>query len=338
MKVRQYGRTGLFVPEITLGTASFGGMNFSRTHAGLDEDAARGQVSAAMDAGANLFDTADGYGRGESEVLLGRAIKTLGLARADFMVSTKVGLATGGGANDRGASRSHILDAASASLRKLGLDYVDIYHVHLPDRLTPIEETVGALQQVVARGYARYVACSNWLSWRVMKGIAHAERFGWARFDGIEAYYSLAGRDIERELVPLIQDEGLGLLAYSPQARGLLSGEIGPDEPRGIPVDKARLAACLEALRRVAEAHDCSLSRVAIAWVLTRPFVSSVIIGASSSAQLTEALAATDLHLSADEIEALDTASAPAPEYPAWLEPFADGQRIPKERRDPSAR
>ncbi len=334
VKTRRYGRTGMFVPELSLGTANFGGQGHAPGNFGLTPEIACGQIAVAMDHGVNLFDTADGYTRGNSESAIGEAIKTLGLARRDFIISTKVGIATGPGANQRGASRVHILEAITASLRRLSVDYVDIYHVHLPDRITPIEETVRALQDVVARGYARHVACSNWLSWRVMKAIAIASQHGWPSFDGVESYYSLAGRDIERELVPLVVEEGLGLLAYSPQARGLLSGKADLEKPSAIPVERDRVNACLRGMRVVAAAHGVSLSVVAIAWLLTKPFVSSVIIGASSKAQLLDNLSAGDLVLGADEIAALDRASALRPEYPGWLEDFAEKQRFPRRDRE----
>jgi aryl-alcohol dehydrogenase-like predicted oxidoreductase len=331
MKVRQYGRTGLFVPELSIGTASFGATDFSRNNPPVDEEAARRQVAIALDAGANLFDTADGYAKGNSELFLGRALKSLGIKRRDVLISTKAGLATGPGANHRGASRANLVDAVTASLERLGVDHIDIYHVHLPDTFTPIEETARALEDIATRGFARYLACSNWRPWRIMKAIGLAERNGWRQFDGVEAYYSLVGRDIERELVTLLKDEGLGLLAYSPQARGLLSGTsysgTGP-----IPVPPDRLAVCLQAMRGITAARGISLSRLAVAWALAKPFVSSVIIGASSEAQLKENLRAAEVALTGEETSLLDQASALAPEYPEWLEPFAVQQRTPKNR------
>jgi aryl-alcohol dehydrogenase-like predicted oxidoreductase len=238
-------------------------------------------------------------------------------------------LATGKGANQRGASRTHILSAITASLKRLALDHVDLYHIHLWDEITPVEETVSALDEVVKRGYVRYVACSNWLSFRIMKAIGISNACGFAKFDGVESYYSLVGRDIERELVRLVVDEGLGLLAYSPQARGILSGKVDLGISRGIPVDEVRTRACLNALAAIAAARGVSSSRVAVAWVLAKPFVSSVVIGASSMEQLADNLAAGDLNLTDEEVGALNRASELSPEYPAWLEPFASRQRAP---------
>lgn len=330
MKVRQYGRSGLFVPEISIGTATYGGAGFSAGNTPMTEETARACVAMAIDRGANAFDTADGYAQGNSELVLGCALKALGLARRDFLVFTKAGLATGSGANHRGASRANILDASVASLRRLSIDYIDIFHVHLHDHITPIEETVEALKDVVSRGYARYVACSNWQSWRVMKAIGIASQHGWPRIGGIEAYYSLAGRDIEREIVPLIREEGLGLLAYSPLARGALSGKPR-STPNVIPVP--RVEQCLAALRGIAQRRGVSSSQIAIAWLLTRAFVSSVLVGASSTEQLADNLTAAEIVLGPEEIRLLDEASALPPEYPDWLDGFSRKQREPAEWR-----
>jgi aryl-alcohol dehydrogenase-like predicted oxidoreductase len=249
--------------------------------------------------------------------------------RDQIVVATKVRGRTGPGVNQVGLSRGHILHGIDQSLRRLGLDYVDLYQIHGFDPATPIEETVRALDAVVRSGKARYVGFSNLPAWLAMKAIAHAGANGLARFESAQVYYSIAGRDIEREMVPMAQSEGVAILPWSPLAGGLLSGKFDPDKPgpQGArrssfdfpPVDRSRLPRVLAALRSVAEAAGLSVARVALAWQLTRPFVTSVIIGAKSRDQLADNLAAADVTLSPEHIRELDEASALPPEYPGWM-------------------
>jgi len=332
MRYNQLGRTGLYVSELCLGTMTFGGKSFWEVIGKLGAKEVETIVGTALDAGVNFIDTADVYSEGESERLVGGALQALGRTRDGIVVATKVRGRTGPGVNDVGLSRGHILDGIDASLKRLGLDHVDLYQIHGFDPSTPIEETVRALDDVVRSGKARYVGFSNLPAWLAMKAIGYAEAHGLARFCSAQMYYSIAGRDIEREIVPLAQSEGLSILPWSPLAGGLLSGKFDPDAkgPEGArrtafdfpPVDRARLPGVLSALRSVAEATGASLARVALAWQLTRPFVTSVIIGARNREQLVDNLAATAVKLTAEQVKQLDEASALPREYPGWMLEF----------------
>jgi aryl-alcohol dehydrogenase-like predicted oxidoreductase len=329
MRYRSLGKTGLYVSELCLGTMTFGGKSFWEVIGKLGGAEAQGLVGAALDAGVNFIDTADVYSEGESEKLLGDALAALARPRDQVVIATKVRGRTGPGPNQVGLSRGHILASIDASLRRLKLDFVDLYQIHGVDPETPIEETVCALDDVVRSGKARYVGFSNLPAWQAMKAIGFAEASGLARFHSAQMYYSIAGRDIEREIVPMAVQEGVGILPWSPLAGGLLSGKFDPDKagPDGArrtsfdfpPVDKARLPKVLSALRRVSEETGASVARVALAWLLTRPFVTSVIIGAKTREQLADNLAAADLQLSLAQIAGLDEASALPAEYPGWM-------------------
>jgi aryl-alcohol dehydrogenase-like predicted oxidoreductase len=308
---------------------TFGGKGFWERIGSLGSKEVEGILGSSFDAGVNFIDTADVYSEGESEKLVGGALQSLGRPRDQVVVATKVRGRTGPGVNEIGLSRGHILSGIEASLRRLGLEYVDLYQIHGFDPVTPIEETVRALDDVVRSGKARYVGFSNLPAWVAMKALAFADHNGLARFQSAQVYYSIAGRDIEREIAPMAQAEGVAILPWSPLAGGLLSGKFDPDKkgPEGArrttydfpPVDRTRLPRVLDALRKVAGEAGVSVARVALAWHLTRPFVTSVIIGAKSRDQLTDNLAATALSLSAEQIKALDEASALPPEYPAWM-------------------
>jgi aryl-alcohol dehydrogenase-like predicted oxidoreductase len=250
-------------------------------------------------------------------------------ARTDIVLATKVMGAVGKGVNDRGASRGHIMDGVKASLKRLGTDYIDLYQIHGFDPLTPIEETVRALDDLVRQGHVRYVGVSNWAAWTTMKALGIADRHGWARFSSLQAYYTIAGRDLERELVPMMQAEGLGLLVWSPLAGGLLSGKFnregdGPEGARRVafdfpPVNRDRVFDCIDAMRPIADAHGVSVARIALAYVLAKPFTTSVIIGAKTVEQLDDNLASVDIRLTAEEIQQLDAVSALPEEYPGWM-------------------
>jgi aryl-alcohol dehydrogenase-like predicted oxidoreductase len=332
MRYRLLGRTGVYVSELCFGAMTFGGKGFWQVVGTQGEAEAQALVGASLDAGVNFFDTADVYSEGESERLLGRALAALGRPREQLVVATKVRGRVGPGPNQIGLSRAHILASIDGSLQRLGLDHVDLYQIHGVDPTTPIEETVRALDDVVRAGKARAVGFSNLPAWLAMKAIAYADARGLARFQSGQVYYSLAGRDIERELVPLAQDQGLAILPWSPLAGGLLSGKFDPEKPgpEGArrttfdfpPVDRARLPRVLAALRAVAAQTGASVARVALAWELTRPFVTSVILGAKSREQLTENLAAVDLALAPEQVKLLDEASALPPEYPGWMVEF----------------
>jgi aryl-alcohol dehydrogenase-like predicted oxidoreductase len=295
-------------------------------------------VKRSLDAGINFFDTADVYSEGESEKTLGQSIRNLGLARKDVVIATKVFGRVGPGRNDVGASRGHIMDAIDASLRRLQTDYIDLYQIHGNDVITPVEETLRALDALVTQGKVRYIGVSNWQAWKIAKALAISEFKGLARFDTLQAYYSIAGRDLEREIVPLLEAERTGLLVWSPLAGGLLSGKFTRDnqKPEGARrsgfdfpvVDKERAWKILEVIAPIAEAHGCSPARIALAWLLTRPVVTSVIIGAKRIDQLEDNLAAIELELSAAEIERLDAISVLPPEYPGWMLPFQGASRL----------
>jgi len=329
MRMKRLGRTGLYVSELCLGTMTYGGKGFWEVIGKLGLDAVAGQLATALDAGVNFLDTADVYHEGESEKLVGQAMRKLGLARDRLVIATKVRGRLGPGPNDAGLSRKHILDAIDGSLGRLGVDHVDLYQIHGVDPATPIEETVEALADVVRAGKVRYVGFCNLPAWLAMKALAIADRRGLPRFVSAQMYYTMASRDIEREIVPLAGDEGLAILPWSPLAGGLLTGkfvdgEAGPAGARRTafdfpPVDKPRAFRCVEAMRPIAAAHGVSVAQIALAYLLHKPHVTSVIIGARTDEQLADNLAAAKVRLTADELAALDAVGALTPEYPGWM-------------------
>ncbi len=330
MKYRPLGRTGQYVSEICLGTMTFaGGAGFWRAIGALDQKASTALIGRALEAGVNFFDTANVYSEGQSEAQLGQALRDLGVKREDVIIATKVRGRMGPGPNAVGLSRGHIMDQIAASLKRLGLDHVDLYQIHGFDPVTPFEEILRALDDCVSRGLVRTIGCSNLAAWQIMKALAISEKRGWARFETVQAYYSIAGRELEREIIPLVEDQGLGVMVWSPLAGGFLSGKFtrdkkGDNDSRRTtfdfpPVDKERAYDIVDAMAPIAKAHDASVARVALAWLLQRKGVMSVIIGAKSVEQLDDNLAAADLALSAEEMATLDAASALRPEYPGWM-------------------
>lgn len=329
MKYRRLGNTGLFVSEICLGTMTWGGKGFWQVIGQLQGDDAAGQLKRAVDAGVNFIDTADVYHEGLSETLLGEAIRKLGLRRQSLVLATKCRGRVGPGPNDVGLSRGHILDAIDASLTRLGTDHIDLYQVHGHDPATPLEETVEALDAVVRAGKVRYVGFCNMAAWRVAKALGISERKGFHRFVSAQVYYTIASRDIEREIVPLAREEGLGILPWSPLAGGLLTGKFsGESAPEAgarrasfdfPPVDRERAERCIAVMREIAASKGVSIAQVALAWLLHQPHVTSVIIGAKSEAQLDENLASAHVQLTAEELVRLDEVSALPREYPAWM-------------------
>ena len=343
MKYNQLGRTGLFVSEICLGAMTFGGnadAGMWKAIGALGQDEVDGIVARALAAGVNFIDTADVYSFGQSERLVGQALKNLGVARKDVVVATKVLGEMGPGPNDRGASRGHIMDSVRGSLERLQTDHIDLYQIHGNDTVTPIDETLRALDDLTRQGLVRYVGVSNWAAWKIAKALGLSEAKTYARFETLQAYYSIAGRDLERELVPMLTEEKLGLMVWSPLAGGLLSGKFGPGAPTQAdarrtnfdfpPVDRDRAWACVAAMREIGNAHDVSVARVALAWLLAKPHVMSVIIGAKTVAQLDDNLAATGLVLTADEIARLDQVSALPSEYPGWMFAMQGASRRPR--------
>jgi aryl-alcohol dehydrogenase-like predicted oxidoreductase len=327
MEYRQLGRSGLRVSTITLGTMGFGGTGWATPVGQIDVDGARRQIGLARDAGVNLFDTADIYSNGLSEEILGKA---LGADRDQVLVATKVRLPMGDGPNDAGLSRHHIIRSAEASLRRLGTDYIDLYQVHEWDGQTPLEETLQALDDLMRSGKVRYIGCSNYAAWHLMKALWTADRNGLTPFVSLQSYYSLQARDIEHELVPLAVDQGLGILVWSPMAGGLLSGKYrrGVQPPPGSrhltewsepPVyDQDKLYDTVEVLVAIGEQLGVSAAQVALAYTLAKPAVTSVIVGARTEQQLADNLAAADLKLAAADIERLDEVSAQPLPYPFW--------------------
>ncbi len=330
MRNRPLGRTGLYVSELCLGTMTFGGGDGIWGQIGnLQQADAERLVVQAIDAGINFIDTADVYSGGLSEQITGQALKNLKVPRDSVVVATKVFGQTGPGPNARGASRHHILDGIKASLKRLQLDHIDLYQIHGFDPATPIEETVRALDQLVRHGHVRYVGVSNWAAWQIVKAVGIAERLGLARPESLQAYYTIAGRDLERELIPMLRSEGIGLMVWSPLAGGLLSGKFEREKKGEAgdrrttfdfpPVDRERAFACVDAMRPIAQAHGVSVAQIAIAWLLAQPQVTSVIIGAKRPEQLADNIAAAQVTLSADELKQLDEVSRLPSEYPGWM-------------------
>ncbi len=328
MRYNRLGRTGLLVSELCLGTMTFGETEGRFKHvAGLGQGAADEIFKASFDAGINFFDTANVYSAGKSEEIVGQSLRNLGLKRDEVVIATKAMGAMGDAPNSKGVSRYHIMAAVEASLQRLQLDHIDLYQVHGFDVLTPIEETVRALDNLVSRGLVRYVGVSNWAAWQIMKAIGIAERHGLARFESLQAYYTVAGRDLERELVPMMQSEQVGLMVWSPLAGGLLSGKYsraGEGEGRRAnfdfpPVDKDRAFDLIDLMRPMAESRGVTVAQIALSWLLHQPVVTSVIIGAKRMDQLTDNIAACDVSLTADELAQLGDASDLPAEYPGWM-------------------
>src|SRR5580658_7627350 len=330
MEFRTLGCSGLKVPVLSYGTGTFGGGNeFFKAWGASDVAEATRLVDICLDAGVNLFDTADIYSDGLSETILGKAVAG---RRDDVLISTNATFRMGGrsGPNDLGSSRYHLIKACEASLRRLGTDYIDIYHLHGFDALTPAEEVLSTLNQLVVSGKVRYIACSNFSGWHLMKSLSVAEKYGWERYVGHQVYYSLIGREYEWELMPLALDQGVGALVWSPLGWGRLTGKIRrgkpfPAESRlhttaglGPQVADEYLYKVVDALDEVAKETGKSVPQVALSWVLERPTVSTVIFGARNEEQLRQNLGAAGWNLSAAQVAKLDKASDVTPVYPYW--------------------
>ena len=331
MRYNPLGNTGVFVSELCLGTMTFGGEGEMWSKIGdLKQADADKLIGRALEAGINFIDTADVYSFGQSEVMTGQALKNLKVPREDVIVATKVFGETGtNGINSRGLTRHHIVDGVKASLKRLQLDHIDLYQVHGFDPATPIEETVRALDNLVQHGHVRYVGVSNWAAWQIVKARGIAERYGLSRFQSLQAYYTVAGRDLEREIIPALTSEQMGLMVWSPLAGGLLSGKYGRDKEgekgsRRVsfdfpPVDKERGYDCIDVMRGIAQKRKVSVAQIALAWLLHQKAVTSVIIGAKKLEQLDDNIAACEVTLKDEELAALDKVSALLPEYPGWM-------------------
>jgi aryl-alcohol dehydrogenase-like predicted oxidoreductase len=331
MRYNQLGNTGVFVSELCLGTMTFGGEGEIWSKIGdLKQADADKLIGRAIEAGINFIDTADVYSVGQSEIMTGQALKNLKVPREDVIVATKVFGETGTkGVNSRGLTRHHIQDGVKASLKRLQLDHIDLYQVHGFDAATPIEETVRALDNLVQHGHVRYVGVSNWAAWQIVKALGISERHGLSRFQSLQAYYTVAGRDLEREIIPALTSEQMGLMVWSPLAGGLLSGKYGRDKEgeQGSrrasfdfpPVNKERGYDCIDVMRGIADKRKVSVAQIALAWLLHQKAVTSVIIGAKKIEQLDDNIGATEVKLDADELTALDKVSALPPEHPAGI-------------------
>ncbi|MGA2188300.1 MAG: aldo/keto reductase [Steroidobacteraceae bacterium] len=339
MRYRLLGQTGLHVSELCLGTMTYGGGGGIWESIGkLQQGAVDEQLTAAVDAGINFIDTANVYSLGQSEILVGQSLRNLKLRRDQLIIATKATGAMNETPNGRGQSRHHLFNEVDASLKRLQLDYIDLYQLHAFDPLTPFEESLSALNDLVRSGRVRYIGLCNMSAWQIMKALAMSDARGWARFSSVQAYYTVAGRDLERELVPLLLDQKLGLMVWSPLAGGLLSGKFKSADDKGpagarratfdFPVvNKERAFACVDAMRPMAAARQVSVAQIALAWLLAKPFVSTVIIGAKTLDQLRDNIASTRVQLTEEELKLLDEASELPAEYPGWMLAMQSGMR-----------
>jgi aryl-alcohol dehydrogenase-like predicted oxidoreductase len=339
MEFRQLGYSGLKVPVLTFGTGTFGGRNeFFKAWGSTDVPEATRLVDICLEAGLNMFDTADGYSEGLSEEILGKAVAG---RREKVLLATKAFFPTGPGPNDRGTSRHHLIQACEASLRRLNTDYIDLYQMHAFDAISPVEETLRALDTLVSSGKVRYIGCSNFSGWHLMKSLSVSERYGWARYVSHQAYYSLIGRDYEWELMPLALDQRIGTLVWSPLGWARLTGKIRRGQPlpevtrlpktaeSGPPVADEYVYRVVDAIDEVAKETGKTVPQIALNWLLQRPTISSVIIGARNEEQLRQNLGAVGWNLSADQIKKLDAASAVTLPYPYWHQRQTEGGRNP---------
>jgi aryl-alcohol dehydrogenase-like predicted oxidoreductase len=330
MEFRTLGRSGLKVPVLSYGTGTFGGGNeFFKAWGASDVAEATRLVDICLEAGVNLFDTADVYSDGLSETILGKAIAG---RRDEVLISTKATFRMGGqtGPNDLGSSRYHLIRSCEASLKRLGTEYIDIYHLHGFDALTPVDEVMSTLNQLVVSGKVRYIACSNFSGWHLMKSLGVADKYGWARYVGHQVYYSLVGREYEWELMPLALDQGVGALVWSPLGWGRLTGKIRRGQPlpaesrlhktseQGPQVGDEHLYKVVDALDGVAKETGKSVPQVALNWLLQRPSISTVIFGARNEEQLRQNLGTVGWNLSGEQVAKLDAASDVTPVYPYW--------------------
>ncbi len=331
MDYRHLGRSGLKVPELCFGAGTFGsGDEFFKAWGETTPDEARKLVDICMEAGVNLFDTADVYSTGGSELMLGKALSHL--KREDILISTKATFRFGKGPNDVGSSRYHLIHSLEGSLKRLGTDYIDIYHLHAFDASTPVEETLNTLDKMVHEGKVRYIACSNFSGWHLMKSLSVSERYGWARYVGHQVYYSLIGRDYEWELMPLAVDQGVGALVWSPLGWGRLTGKIRrgqplPKESRlntkvvlegGPKPQEEYLYKVVDALDEVAKETGKTVPQISLNWVLGRPTVSTVVLGARNEEQLRANLGSVGWKLTPEQVAKLDAASSVDLAYPYW--------------------
>jgi len=328
MKYNLLGNTGLKVSELCLGTMTFGGKGMYTAIGQLGQEPVDALMKRSIDAGINFIDTANVYSEGLSEELTGASIKNLGLNRNDLVLATKVRGTMGTGPNDAGLTRKHIMHQVENSLKRLQTDYIDLYQVHSYDPLTPIEETIGALDDLVKSGKVRYIGASNYAAWQLMKALGYSTHHRLAKYVSLQAYYTIAGRDMERELIPLLNDQKVGLMVWSPLAGGLLSGKYTRDDDNNEgrrknfdfpPVNRDRAFNVLDLLHPMAKEKNATVAQLAIAWLLHQPAVTTVIIGANKQEQLEDNLKSIDIKFTAEELQQLDEASKLPSEYPKWM-------------------
>ena len=338
MKYNQFGNIGVLVSEMCLGTMTFGGSGYWKAMGELQQDAVNDIIKTAVDNGVNFIDTANVYSFGQSETLLGRALKTLGLSRHELIIATKVRGRMGEGKNQVGLGRLQIMQQIEESLKRLQTDHVDLYQIHGLDPITPLEETMRGLEDVVRSGKVRYIGCSNLAAWQVMKANGIAKKNGWTKFVSTQNYYSIAGRDLENEIVPMVRDQQMGILPWSPLAGGFLSGKYTrtnkpADESRRLnfdfpPINQERAYDIIDAMEPIANDHGVSVARIALAWLLAKPAVTSVIIGAKNTHQLMDNINAVDLILTTGQLAELDRVSATPKPYPQWMIERQWGDRL----------
>lgn len=329
MKYKLLGNTGVLVSEFCLGAMTFGGKGYWKAIGELGQNEVNEIVKISFEKGVNFFDTANAYSEGLSEILLGKAFSDLGISRQEVFIATKVRLRMGGGANQVGLSKYHIMDSVNDSLKRMNIAHIDLLYIHGVDPLTPLEETMRALEEVIRTGKVRYLGVSNHPAWMMMKANCFADKMGWNKFVASQNYYTIANRDIEREILPMAVSEGIGIMPWSPLAGGFLSGKFrrnneGSDQNRRNsfdfpPVNKEKAYNIIDLMDQIAKEHNASVAQVALSWTKDRPGVTSVIIGVKREEQLRDNLAGMDLQLSAEETKRLDEISTLAPEYPGWM-------------------
>ena len=329
MKYNQLGNTGVLISELCLGAMTFGGKGYWEAIGRLQQDEVNQLVKTSIDQGINFIDTANAYSEGLSEILLGKALKELGINRQQVVIATKVRLRMGPGANQVGLSRLHIMDSVNDSLERLALSHIDLLYIHGVDPITPIEETMRGLEDVVRSGKVRYIGVSNHPAWMVVKANNYAEKMGWTKFVASQNFYSIAGRDVEREIVPMALNEHISIMPWSPLAGGFLSrkftrsNQVAGDSRRDSfdfpPVNKEKAYDIIDVMLAIGKNHGVTAAQVALAWLLSKPSVTSIIIGAKKHDQLLDNIASLKLQLSQDELQKLDEVSALSPEYPGWM-------------------
>jgi aryl-alcohol dehydrogenase-like predicted oxidoreductase len=338
MKYNQLGNTGVLLSELCLGTMTFGGRGFCEAFGKVEEEEAKQLLKRAVEKGINYIDTANSYSDGLAETILGNSIKALGISRQEVFISTKVRSRMGTGINQAGLSRLHINYAVDDSLKRLGMSHIDLLYIHGVDFLTSLEETMRGLEDVIQSGKVRYLGISNHPAWKIVKANAIAKNMGWTKFCALQYYYSIAGRDIEREVIPMALEENLALMSWSPLAGGFLSGKYTRENKAAgnsrrdyfdfPPINKEKTYDIIDCMKKSAEKHNATISRIALAWLLHKKAVTSVLIGVKNMDQLSDNLEAVEIRLSEEEIQQLDDVSKISIEYPEWMQQIQQRDRI----------